>query len=142
MASFEPGVMAAITGSEGSLYSKAASQATLPSQAAHTSRVPGQDSSFLILAPAMSSDYPSPASSRTSSIASVKPLHATLSGESLESAVDMTETAEAGEQINKDRRSSSTSSYGAFRRRFLKLGPVHGGGDPGISDYVNIEEEE
>jgi len=54
----------------------------------------------------------------------------------------MTESAEPSEHIKKDRRSSSTSSYGAFRLRFLKLGPVHNGGDPGVSDYVDIEEEE
>jgi hypothetical protein len=141
MSSYEPGVISAITGSEGSLYSKAASQTTLPSQAAHTSQVPRRDSLFLVLAPVMSTDYPSSASSRTSSIDSIKPSLGKLPSESSESAIDMTEPAEAGLHINKDRRSSSTGSYGAFTRRFLKLGPVHGGGDPGVSDYVEIEEE-
>jgi hypothetical protein len=141
MAAFEPGVMAAITGTESSLYSKATFHTTLPSQAAHTIRAPQLDTAFLILAPVMSSDYPTPASSRASSLASTKPSAPVLAGELSGSAIDMTESAEASEQIKKDRRSSSTSSYGAFRRRFLKLGPVHNGGDPGVSDYVDIEEE-
>jgi len=139
MAAFEPGVIAAITGAECSLYSKASLESTLPSQAAHTSRVPRRDSFFLVLAPVMSSDYPTQASSRASSVVSTKPI---LTGELSGSAIDTTESAEPSEQIKKDRRSSSTSSFGASRLRFLKLGPVHNGGDPGVSDYVDIEEEE
>lgn len=141
MANYEPGVMAAITGAECSLYSKGTFQTTLPSQAAHTSHIPRPDSLFLVLAPVMSTDYPSPVSSRASSVVSAKP-SPTIVGEPATSAVDETEPAEAMVQFQKDRRSSSTSSYGAFRRRFLKLGPVHNGGEAGVSDYVNIEEEE
>jgi hypothetical protein len=97
---------------------------------------------FLILAPTLSTDYPSQFSSRASSINSTtSPAPAISSSEVLPtSAIDDTTPADPAEHIKKDRRSSSVSSTGAFRRRILKLGPVHNGGEPGVSDYVEIEE--
>jgi len=40
----------------------------------------------------------------------------------------------------KERRSSSMSSNSSARRRFLKLGPVHGGDQP-QQDFVEVDEE-
>jgi hypothetical protein len=39
----------------------------------------------------------------------------------------------------KTRRSSSVSSDGVSPRKFLKLGPVFGGGEPGVGDYADDE---
>lgn len=142
MATFEAGVLAAITGAECSI-APLDKREQLPSQAAHTIRIPRPDSVFLVLSPVTSSDYPSPTSTRTPSVdssAPPKPLLASIT-QTLGSAIDLTGSADASEQVQKDRRSSSTSSYGPFKRRFLKLGPVHNGGESGVSDYVEFDEE-
>jgi hypothetical protein len=87
-----------------------------------------RDSAFLVLAPVLSTDYPTPAPTSTTS---------TPSTESL------APVPEALPAVKKDRRSSSVSSGdGIFKRRILKLGPVHGGQQDGGSDYVEFEEEE
>lgn len=97
---------------------------------------------FLILAPILSSDYPSQPSSRASSVNSTTAPAPALAAAGLlsTSAIDDSVPADAAEQVKKDRRSSSVSSTGAFRRRILKLGPVHNGGEPGVSDYVELDE--
>lgn len=42
--------------------------------------------------------------------------------------------------LRKSRRSSSVTSVESFGRpRFLKLGPVHFGGEPGVPDFTLIE---
>lgn len=142
MATYEAGIIAAITGAECSIAPHDALDAPLPSQAAHTFRIARPSSIFLVLSPVTSSDYPSHALSRTSSVDAPVPTKPLLSSitQALGSAVDLTGSAEASEQVQKDRRSSSTSSLGQSKRRFLKLGPVHNGGDPGVSDYVDFEE--
>jgi len=87
--------------------------------------IPRRDSTFLVLSPVVSSTHPpQPTSLATSSPLSPSNVAATVV-----------------EPVKKERRSSSTSSTGPFNRRYLKLGPVHGGGDPGVADYVDIEEE-
>lgn len=98
---------------------------------------------FLILAPTLSSDYPSQNSSRASSVGSTTAAPPALSTAALPStsAIDDSAPADATEQVKKDRRSSSVSSTGVFRRRILKLIPVHNGGEPGVSDYVELDEE-
>jgi hypothetical protein len=88
---------------------------------------------FLELAPVLST-APSDAPSRATSARPV------LTAEVPASAIDMTTPAEASEQPNKDRRSSSVSSTSSARPRFLKLGPVHFGGDPMESDFVDVED--
>ncbi|KAI9785938.1 MAG: hypothetical protein M1839_008204 [Geoglossum umbratile] len=45
--------------------------------------------------------------------------------------------AEEVTRVEKSRRSSSVSSEGISPRRFLKLGPVFGGGEPGVGDYAD-----
>jgi hypothetical protein len=143
MATFEAGIIAAITGAECSIAPHDATDAPLPSQAAHTIRIARPTSIFLVLSPVISSDYPSNASTQvpsTASSVSSKPLLASMAP-AVGSAIDLTGSVEASEQVHKDRRSSSTSSYGPFKRRFLKLGPVHNGGEAGVSDYVDFEEE-
>lgn len=89
--------------------------------------IPRRDSTFLVLTPVMSPTYPSqPALPATTS-----PLSPPVGSV----------TSPIIEPIKKARRSSSISSTSSFTKRYLKLGPVHGGGDPGITDYVDIDEE-
>jgi len=97
---------------------------------------------FLELAPVLSTSYPAQPSSRTSSTASSVPPKfdpSLLAVEPATSAVDLSAPAEASDQTHKDRRSSSVSSTSSARQRFLKLGPVHFGGDPLESDWVDAE---
>ncbi|RDI82929.1 hypothetical protein Vi05172_g7213 [Venturia inaequalis] len=97
---------------------------------------------FLILAPTLSSDYPSEAISRASSTGSTTAAPPTLSVAALPStsAIDDSVPDDAAQSVKKDRRSSSISSTGGFRRRVLKLGPVHNG-EVTVSDYVEADEE-
>jgi len=99
--------------------------------AVNSDNIPRGDSTFLVLTPVMSSTYPSqPASPTTSSpqSPSVNPVTACLNSTIVE-------------PIKKERRSSSISSTGSFGKRYLKLGPVYGGGDSGVPDYADVEEE-
>lgn len=81
---------------------------------------------FLVLAPVMSSSYPAqPSESRNTSV--------TTTAKNAQS-FDV-------EPVKKERRSSSISSSASGKYRFLKLGPVHFGGEPGEHDYVGIQEE-
>jgi len=95
-----------------------------------------RNSTFLILAPEHSDAYPQQ-TSRTSSTSST----AVDTSATEASAVDATTAAEPTDMTKKTRRSSSISSTGSTGRRFLKLGPVHFGGDPRVSDFVEAEEE-
>jgi len=134
MASFDAGALAEITGADCHIAPMANTTSTSQNTSTPThfaSHMARREPVFLVLAPVLSTDHPTPASSRASSFAMPKDT----------SAVDMTLTVEAADQLKKDRRSSSVSSSGGFRRRVLKLGPVHGGGEPGVSDYVELEEE-
>jgi hypothetical protein len=92
-----------------------------------------RDSVFLVLAPEQSDSYPKESASRSSSMASAeKPVLNT-------SAVDTTTSEEPLVVVTqKTRRSSSISSDGSTSRRFLRLGPVHFGGDPLESDFVEV----
>jgi hypothetical protein len=94
---------------------------------------------FLELAPVLSTS-PSDASSRATSVSTSSVARPVLTGEVPASAVDMSTPADASERTNKNRRSSSVSSTSSGRRRFLKLGPVHFGGDPLESDFVDVED--
>jgi len=97
------------------------------------------DPVFLSLAPVLSSSYPSQPASRSSSLSSVDA--SALAGQpEPEQAVDLTSSAEPSDQMVKERRSSSMSSNSSARRRFLKLGPVHGGDQP-QQDFVEVDEE-
>lgn len=98
-----------------------------------------RNSAFLILAPEKSEPYlqQPKETSRTSSTSSTATDASVLDT----SAVDTTTEAEPNEATQKTRRSSSISSTSSARRRFLKLGPVHFGGDPLESDFVEAEEE-
>lgn len=82
-----------------------------------------RDSAFLVLAPITSDNYSSQQSSPSTSRSAPTNL-----------------TPPVVEPVKKERRSSSTGSSGAFGKCYLKLGPIHGGGDPGVADYVNVEE--
>ena len=134
MASFDANALAKITGAECHI-APMANNTTMPQNAStptyFSSHMARREPVFLVLAPVLSTDHPTPASLRASSFAVPKDT----------SAVDMTLTVEAADQLKKDRRSSSVSSNGTFRRRILKLGPVHDGGEPGVSDYVELDEE-
>jgi len=87
---------------------------------------------FLVLAPVTSNSYPTEDSARTSSISSAL---------SSETAVEVSAPVELVEPVIKERRSSSMSSTSSASRRYLKLGPVHGGGDPTVPDFVEAEEQ-
>lgn len=82
-----------------------------------------RDSAFLVLAPITSDNYSAQQSSPSAS---------RLGSSSITSPVV--------EPVKKERRSSSTGSTGAFSKRYLKLSPIHGGGEPGVADYVDVEE--
>ncbi|KAJ9646386.1 hypothetical protein H2201_008460 [Coniosporium apollinis] len=96
--------------------------APAPADASPDAR-PRRDSTFLALAPTQSNSFPAspPSMSPRNSVA----------------AVDAVEPALG---IESKRRSSSVSSGEAGRARFLKLGPVHYGGEMGASDYAEQEE--
>ncbi|KAF2664084.1 hypothetical protein BT63DRAFT_100631 [Microthyrium microscopicum] len=97
-----------------------------------------RDSTFLVLAPESSSGFPKE-DSRSSSMSSTasKPILDNVAVDG--SAIDTTAPADLVVPV-KDRRSSSVSSNGSARR-FLKLGPVHFGGDPKESDWVEVPDE-
>jgi len=83
---------------------------------------------FLVLAPVCSSSFPAkPTETRSSSVSAPAP-------------AKKPQTFEV-QPLQKERRSSSASSSSSGRYRFLKLGPVHFGGEPGELDYVEIPEE-
>ncbi|EON69021.1 hypothetical protein W97_08279 [Coniosporium apollinis CBS 100218] len=84
---------------------------------------PRRDSTFLALAPTQSNSFPA-------SPPSMSPRNSVAAVDAVEPALGM-ETK---------RRSSSVSSGEAGRARFLKLGPVHYGGEMGVSDYAEQEE--
>jgi len=91
------------------------------------------DPGFLVLAPQTSGSYPIQPASKASSSTSTP---------SAETAVDLSAPVELIEPVVKERRSSSISSNGsAHRRYYLKLGPVYGGGDPAVPDFVEAEEK-
>jgi len=120
-------VLAEITGTESHIAPISTVTNTTPKMVESTAQANfRRDSVFLVLAPVLSTDYPASAPTSTTStpsIESVAPVPVVI-------------------PVKKDRRSSSVSSSDAlFKRRILKLGPVHGGQDGG-SDYVELDEEE
>jgi len=128
----DAGSMAKVTGAKS--HASSPSATTIPDATS-------QYSGFLILAPVLSNNYASASSSRASSVNSTSAPAPNLARAPLPStsAIDDSTPADLAEQIKKDRRSSSVSSNGTFRRRILKLGPVHGG-ESGVSDYVEFDE--
>jgi hypothetical protein len=144
MSSYDASVLAEITGAECHVaaYDKAVDIPSIVAQAPRSTRPMFPEGGFLILAPTLSSGYPSQPSSRASSIGSTTAAAPALSAAALPStsAIDDSAPADAAQSIKKDRRSSSVSSTGGFRRRILKLGPVHNGEKP-TSDYVELDEE-
>ena len=78
-------------------------------------------SPFLVLAPTQSNSYPaSPVGSPSTAAVSTAL-----------SAVPLDDTHKRTSSV------SSTSSEELKGLRFLKLGPVHFGGEPGVSDYAD-----
>jgi hypothetical protein len=144
MSSYEAGVLAEITGAECHVaaYDKTVDIPSIVKQTPRSTRPMFPEGGFLILAPTLSTDYPSQPSSRASSINSTTAAAPALSTATLPSAsaIDDSAPADAAQSVPKDRRSSSVSSTGGFRRRILKLGPVHNGEKP-TSDYVELDEE-
>jgi hypothetical protein len=144
MSSYDAGVLAKITGAECHVdaYDKAIDIPSIITQAPRPTRPLFPEGGFLILAPTLSSDYPSHPSSRASSIGSTTAAAPALSTAALPStsAIDDSAPSDTLLSVRKDRRSSSVSSTGGFRRRILKLGPVHNG-EKTTSDYVELDEE-
>jgi len=88
-----------------------------------------RDSVFLVLAPSTSENYASQPSSPATSAAP--------QSTSIPSIPSVLPPAVV-EPVQKDRRSSSTGSS-SLGKRYLKLGPIHGG-ETSTSDYVEVEE--
>lgn len=108
--------------------------------------IPVRNFTFLTLAPVTSASYPSrPRISSTASKSSdssiVDRVDDFIPAERASPTVGSADTtAEEIEYMLKKRRSSSVSSSESFgRARFLKLGPVHWGGEPGVPDFTLLE---
>jgi hypothetical protein len=93
--------------------------------------------SFLSLAPVQSASYPL---QPTAGAASPNVAKATIPDGGIPNPPrDLVLSAEEITRAEKTRRSSSVSSEGISPRRFLKLGPVFWGGEPGVGDYADDE---
>jgi hypothetical protein len=113
--------------------------------------MPTMPTTFLSLVPETSSSYPTQRASTSAADASATTAGATTTTASTtttdaaketSSAVDLTAPAAAGDAATaKARRSSSISSTGSGGLKFLRLGPVHFGGDPRQADFVLLAEE-
>jgi len=109
--------------------------------------IPARNFTFLALAPITSASYPTrPRASSTSvfkgeTTAIVDRPDDFIPTEMASPTVGSADTtAEEIKYMLKSRRSSSVSSSESFGRpRFLKLGPVHWGGEPGVPDFTLLE---
>jgi len=92
--------------------------------------------SWLSLAPIHSASYPmNPHKATTEKTEKIADAAASLS-------TDQTVAPAPKERTSSISSAGSSTSSGFIKLRFLKLSPVHGGGEPGVSDYVEWEEEE
>ncbi|OCL07641.1 hypothetical protein AOQ84DRAFT_54679 [Glonium stellatum] len=105
----------------------------------------GNGFAFLVLAPVSSASYPTQRPAQSSKVEATSTIDPTekwfLPAEIPSSSIDQAEKATEAEYMpHKTRRSSSVSSSESFGRpRFLKLGPVHFGGEPGVPDFTLLE---
>jgi hypothetical protein len=90
---------------------------------------------FLTLIPVQSASFPASPESTASSTAEASPEQTTLKSD----PVPAEEVAAALKNSRSDSVSSAGSSKAEFR--YLKLGPVFWGGVPGVSDYVDLEDQ-
>jgi hypothetical protein len=110
-----------------------------------TSSKNGNGFTFLVLAPVSSASYPMHPPVRSPKVEATPTINPTekwfIPAEISSSPIDRSEkTAEVEYMPHKSRRSSSVSSSESFGRpRFLKLGPVHFGGEPGVPDFTLLE---
>ncbi|KAI9868196.1 MAG: hypothetical protein M1813_006941 [Trichoglossum hirsutum] len=96
--------------------------------------------SFLCLVPVQSASYPpQPAAPRGVSSTNATGLPPDTTGVPTPLRDSMILAAGDVDRTVKTRRSSSVSSDGVSPRKFLKLGPVFGGGEPGVGDYADDE---
>jgi len=97
---------------------------------------------FLSLAPVHSNTYP--AAQQTTASASATTAAAKPSSPTSPSSTTAPATLPLDTTAEKTRRSSSMSSTssGLNPQRFLKLGPVFYGGEPGVPDYAEEAIEE
>jgi hypothetical protein len=107
--------------------------------------IPVRNFTFLTLAPVISASYPTRPRITSPGPKVDKVDHANfdrvddfIPAEMASPTVGSADTtAEEIEYMLKTRRSSSVSSADSFGRpRFLKLGPVHWGGEPGVPDFT------
>lgn len=100
---------------------------------------------FLVLAPVSSASYPMHPPVRSPKVEATPAINPAekwfIPADISSSPIDRSEkTAEVEYILPKTRRSSSVSSSESFGRpRFLKLGPVHFGGEPGVPDFTLLE---
>jgi hypothetical protein len=124
MASYDSSVLSEITGTDSHIAPPASATTSAMAQTIEQGTV-RRDSVFLVLAPVLSTDYASASAAKTPS-------------QSTEAAGPVPVV----QPVQKERRSSSaSSSESPFKRRVLKLGPVHGGQHKTGSDFVELDEE-
>lgn len=125
MASYdEVAIMSEISGADCHIapLSRVTSREVEPAVKTTCSHLIPLEHKFLVLAPVISSSYPA---QKTEASTPTEPFD-----------VDI---------VKKERRSSSSGSSASDasgKLRFLKLGPVHFGGEPGELDYVLLQPEE
>jgi len=88
-----------------------------------------RESAFLVLAPVLSTNYPTKTTSE---------LRPSTSDSQIALAIPVPQDIAAPEGTQKTRRSSSTGSD-TMRKRFLRLGPIFGG--ESFQDFVEMDEE-
>lgn len=105
--------------------------------------IPVRNFTFLTLAPVTSASYPkrpttSSSASKFKTAPVVDQVDDFIPTERASPTIGYADTtADEIEFMLKSRRSSSVSSAESFGRpRFLKLGPVHWGGEPGVPDFT------
>jgi len=109
--------------------------------------IPMRNFTFLALAPITSASYPTRPRTSSTSIPKgettpiVDRADDFIPAEMASPTVGSADTtADEIKFMLKTRRSSSVSSSESFGRpRFLKLGPVHWGGEPGVPDFTLLE---
>lgn len=123
--------------------SKAMSPATSTINASGSKN--GNGFTFLVLAPVSSASYPMHPPVQSPKVEATPAINPAerwfIPAEISSSPIDRSEkTAEVEYMPRKARRSSSVSSSESFGRpRFLKLGPVYFGGEPGVPDFTLLE---
>jgi hypothetical protein len=104
--------------------------------------IPFHGGAFLTLAPIASDTYPTSRPNQTTPKTDAKPMSPADFVPVLNQEPSAIATASVQESLGehqKTRRSSSVGSDTPGKPRFLKLGPVFFGGEPGVTDYAEVD---